>query len=74
MTMRKGGKSSSRKKKRDMAKIQCYGCQEYRHYKGDCPKTKKDNDKRVREAHITKEVEEVEKKKLKKEEVRDLYY
>ena len=38
-------------------------------------KLKKDNNKRGREeSHITKEVEEAEKKKFKKEEVKDLYY
>ena len=41
----------------------------------DCPKLKKDNNKIGREeAHIGEEVEEAEKKKTKKEEVRDLYY
>ena len=38
-----------------------------------CPKIKKDNNKRGREeAHVTKEVEQAEKKKSKIEEVRDL--
>ncbi len=75
MTRRKGGKSGSQKKKRYMAKIQYYGCQEYVHYKRDCPNTKNGNNKIGREeAHITKEVGEAEKKKSKKEEVRDLYY
>ena len=77
MTKRKGkfGKSGSWKRKRDMSKIQCYGRQEYGHYKRDCPKLKKDNNKRGREeAHIIEEVEEAEKKKSKKEEVKDLYY
>lgn len=76
MTRRKGkfGKSSSWKKERGMSKIQCYGCQEYGHYKRDCPKVKQDNKIGREEAHIAKEVEEAEKKKSKKEEVRDLYY
>ena len=57
-----------------MTKVQCYRCQEYGHYKRYCPKLKKDNKKRGREeAHITKEVEESEKKKFK-EEVKYLYY
>ena len=76
MTKGKGkfGKIGPQKKKKNMAKIQCYGCQEYGHYKIDCPKLKKDNNKRRREeAHITEEVEEAEKKKSK-EEVKDLYY
>ena len=56
-----------------MAKVQCYGCQEYGHYKRDCPKLKKDNTKRGREeANITEEVEEAEKKKSKKEEAQAL--
>ena len=58
-----------------MAKIQCYGCQEYGNYRKACPKLKKGNNKRDREeAHITGEVEEAEKKKCKKEEIRDLHY
>lgn len=77
MTKRKGkfGKFGPQKEKKNMAKVRCYGCQEYGHYKRDCPKLKKDNNKRGREeAHITEEVEEAEKKKSKKEEVKDLYY
>lgn len=63
------------KKKRDMAKIQFYGCQEYWNYERDCPKIEKENIKRGREEyHITEEVEDDEKNKSKKEEVRDLYY
>jgi len=76
MTKRKGqfGKFGPQKKKKNMAKIQCYGCQEYGHYRRNCLKLKKDNNKRGREeAHITKEVEEAEKKKSK-EEVIDLHY
>jgi len=72
MTKRKG-KFGPQKKKRNMAKVQCYGYQEYWHYKRNCPKLKKDNNKRGREeAHIT--VEEAENKRSKKEEVKDLYY
>lgn len=67
---------SSEKKKIDMPKIQCYGCQEYGHFKKDFLKLKKDIKKRKErnEAHITKEVEELEKKKSKEEEVKYLYY
>ena len=69
------GKFGPHKKNKNMAKIQCYGCQEYRHYRRDYPKLKKENNKRRREEdHITKEVEEAEKKKSKKEEVIDLHY
>ena len=46
-----------------------------KHATKDCPNLKKDNNKRGREElHITAEVEEVEKKKAKKEEVKDLHY
>jgi len=77
MTKRKGQirKFGPRKKKKNMAKIQCYGCQEYGNYRIDCPELKKDNNKRGREeSHITKEVEEAKKKKSKKEEVIDIHY
>ena len=77
MTKRKGkfGKFGPLKKKRNKAKIQCYGCQEYGHYKRDCPKIKKGNNKREREeVHITEAVEEAENKKYKKKEVKYLYY
>jgi len=58
-----------------MAKVQCYDYQAYGHYKRDCPKLKKDNNKRGREeAHITEEVEEAEKKKSKEVKVKDLFY
>ena len=42
MTKRKGnfGNFGSRKKKRDMSKVQCYGCQEYGHYKSKRTKEK----------------------------------
>ena len=73
MTKRKG--KFGPQKKKNMAKIQCYGCQEYGHYRRDFAKLKKDYNKRGREAtHITEEEKEVEKKKSKKEEVIDLHY
>jgi len=57
-----------------MSKVQCFGYQEYGHYKRDCPKLKKDNNKRKKEeAHMTQEVKEEDKKK-KKEDLPDLYY
>lgn len=63
------------KRKKNMAKVQRYGCQEYGHYRRDCLKLKRDNNKRNKEeAHITEEMEEPETKKPKKEKVRDLYY
>ena len=58
-----------------MSKIQCFGCQEYGHYKRNCPKLKKDNNnKRKREeANMTQEMKE-EEKKQNKEDPLDLYY
>ena len=76
MIRRKGkfGKLSPQKK-RNISNVQCYGCHVYGHFKRDCPKLKKGNNKRGREeAHIIEEMEEAEKKKSKKEEVKDLYY
>ena len=46
---KKFGKFGPQKRKKNMAKVQCYGCQEYGHYKRDCPKLNKDNNKRQRE-------------------------
>lgn len=68
----KFGKIGPQKKRKNMAKVQCFGYQEYGHYRRDCPKIKKNN-KNKEEAHITEEVEELETKKPK-EEMRDLYY
>ena len=57
---------SSEKKKKDMSKIQCYGCQEYGHYKRDCLKFKNENKRKEgNEAHFTEEVEELDEKKSK---------
>jgi len=33
---------------KDMSKIQCYGCQEYGHYKRNCHKLKKDKNKNIK--------------------------
>ena len=51
MMKRKGkfGKFGPQKKKKNMAKIQCYGCQEYGNYKRYFPNLKKENNKRGRE-------------------------
>jgi len=78
MAKRRGkfGKFSPRRtNNKDMSKIQCYGRQEYGHYKRNFPKLKKDkNNKRKRdEAHVTQENKE-EDKKQKKEDPLDLYY
>jgi len=55
MTKRRGksGKFGPQKKTRNMAKIQCYGCQEYGNYKKYCPKPKKDNKKEVEKKPIS---------------------
>jgi len=66
-------KFGPQKKKKNMAKVQFYGCQEYGHYKSDYTKLKKEKTRGREEGHITEEVEEAEKKKSK-EEVKDLYY
>ncbi len=72
MTKGKGkfGKFGPQKKRRNMDKVKCYGCQELGHYKRDCPKHKWERE----EAHITEEVKELETKKLKKEEAKYIYY
>lgn len=77
MARRKGnfGKLGPHKKKKNMSKVQCYGFHKYGHYERVFPNLKKEKNKRGREeAHITEEVEEAEKKKFKKEEVKYLYY
>ena len=51
-----------------MSKVQCFGCQEYGHYKRDFPKFKKEKNKRKwEEAHITQEVKEEEKQQKKED-------
>lgn len=77
MAKRKGkfGKFGPRRtNNKDMSEIQCFGCQEYGHYKTNFPKLKKDNNnKRKREeSHITQETKEGNKQK--KEDPPDLYY
>ena len=71
MAKRKGsfGKFGPRRtNNKYMSKIHLFGCQEYGHYKRNCPKLKKENNnKRKREeAHMTQ--------KQKKEDPLDLYY
>ena len=60
---------------KDMSKIHCFGCQEYGHYKRNCPKLKQDNSKKRKreEAHMTQEVKD-EENKQKKEDPPDLHY
>ena len=75
MTRRKGkfGKFGPQKKRKNMDKVRCYGCQELGNYERDSPNRSKDM-RNMEEAHITEEVKEPESKKLKNEEEKDLYY
>lgn len=61
----------------DISKVQCFGCNEYGHFKRDFPKDpwnkKKNKSKEISEAHITEENEEP-KKKAKNEDPKYLYY
>ena len=49
-----------------MAKERCYGCNNFGHYKKDCPNCKRDRE----EDYSTDEVKEPKAKKHKKEEVK----
>lgn len=62
----KKGNFAKSKKKQDMSKVQCFGCNEFGHFKRDCPN--KQNKRKERS-----EMGEP-KKKSKKEDVKDLYY
>ena len=75
MSKKKGrfGKFGPRNKRRNMDKVRCFGCNELGHYKRDYPKSGKDKRKKE-EVHITNISEELDTKKSKKEEAKDLYY
>ena len=75
MARRKGkfGKFGPQRKRKNLDKVRCYGCQGLGHCRRDCPKHSKDKRDRE-EAYITEEVKELETKKLKNEEVKDFYY
>ena len=70
MKKRKFGKS---KKKIDMSKIQCFGCNEYGQVKRDCSNKVNNKSKERSEAHID-EVKGNPKKKPKGEDPKDLHY
>jgi hypothetical protein len=63
----------SRKKlnhKRDMSKVQCFGCQEYNHYKRDCPKLTK----KIKETHHASTSNDEEPSKKAKHEETNFFY
>ena len=66
---------STKKKQQRYVQIQCFGCQDYIHYKRNFPKLKKNNynKRKKEEAHMTQDVKE-EDKKQKKEDPQDLSY
>lgn len=69
----KKGRFGKSKKKIDMSKIQCLGCNEYEHFKRDCPNKKDNKTKERSEPHIVEE-KEGPQKKSKGEDAKDLYY
>jgi len=56
-----------------MSKFQCFKCNEYGHYKRDCPSPQNKKRKERSDAHVVEEMGEPENKP-KKEDVKDLYY
>ena len=68
----KKGKFGKNKKKQVMSKVQCFGCNEFRNFKRDCPK-KHNIRKEISEAHTAEEKGEPENNP-KKEYVKDIYY
>ena len=63
MTKRKGkfGKfGPQRTNNKDVSKIQCYRCQEYGHYKRNCPKLNNDNNNKIKreKSHVTQVMKE----------------
>ena len=44
--------------KKDLSKVRCFACNEYRHYAGQCPHKKKNKEKRDEQVAATEEVDE----------------
>lgn len=62
----KKGKFGKSKKRIDMSKIQCLGCNEYEHFKRDCP-NKKDN--KTKEVNLTLLKKRKDLKRSRKEKI-----
>eukprot|EP00253_Pinus_taeda_P009654 PITA_09654 len=59
------GSFSSTQRKRDLSKIQCYGCQGFGQFKGDCPKMANNNKRKGKQHASTTDIEDENLKKVK---------
>lgn len=69
----KKGKFVKSKKKPNMSKISCFGCNAHGHFKRDCPIKQKNKRKLRIKPHTIEQIGEPQKK-LKKEDIKDHYY